>query len=108
MFLRLTSDEPRTRPYQAGKTRQHPVTVHLIRPDELGPAEIATWHSMQGATPPLADPFLSPEFARAVGRVQPDTHVAVLAERETTKGKRLKSVASIETQPCLGLAYFSA
>jgi len=24
------------------------------------------------------------------------------------KGKRLKSVASIETQPCLGLAYFSA
>ena len=86
MFLRLTSDEPRTRPYQAGKTRQHPVTVHLIRPDELGPAEIATWHSMQGATPPLADPFLSPEFARAVGRVQPDTHVAVLAERETITG----------------------
>jgi CelD/BcsL family acetyltransferase involved in cellulose biosynthesis len=86
MFVRLTSDEPRTRPYQAGKTRQHPVTVQLIRPDELGPAEIATWHSMQGAIPPLADPFLSPEFARAVGRVQPDTHVAVLAERETITG----------------------
>jgi CelD/BcsL family acetyltransferase involved in cellulose biosynthesis len=62
------------------------VTVHLIRPGELGPAEIATWHSMQDATPPLADPFLSPEFARAVSRVQPDAHVAVLAGREATTG----------------------
>jgi len=84
--VRLTSDEPQTRPNQAGKTRRIPVTVHLIRPDELGPAEIATWHSMQDATRPLADPFLSPEFARAVGRVQPDTHVAVLAGREATTG----------------------
>jgi CelD/BcsL family acetyltransferase involved in cellulose biosynthesis len=86
MLLRLTSDEPRTRPHHSGKTRQDPVTVHLIRPDELGPAEIATWHSMQEATPPLTDPFLSPEFARAVGRVRSDTHVAVLAGRETTAG----------------------
>ena len=62
------------------------MTVHLVRPGELGPAEIATWHSMQDATLSLADPFLSPEFARAVGRVQPDTRVAVLAGRETTTG----------------------
>lgn len=62
------------------------MTVHLIRPDELGAAEIATWHSMQDATLSLADPFLSPEFARAVGRVRSDTHVAVLAGSETTSG----------------------
>jgi CelD/BcsL family acetyltransferase involved in cellulose biosynthesis len=41
---------------------------------------------MQDATPPLADPFLSPEFARAAGRVQPDSRVAVLAGRETITG----------------------
>ena len=81
-FLRPVSDGPRISPSRARKTRQDPVTVHLIRPGELGPAEIATWHSMQDATPPLADPFLSPEFARAVSRVQPDAHVAVLAGRE--------------------------
>jgi CelD/BcsL family acetyltransferase involved in cellulose biosynthesis len=62
------------------------VTVHLIRPGELGPAEIAAWHGMQDATPPLADPFLSPEFAQAVDRVRPDTRVAVLAGRETITG----------------------
>jgi CelD/BcsL family acetyltransferase involved in cellulose biosynthesis len=86
MFLRLTSDEALIRPYQAGETRQNSVTVHLIRPGELGPTEIATWHSMQRATPPLADPFLSPEFARAVGRVHSDAHVAVLAERDFVTG----------------------
>ena len=85
-FLRLASGEARTSPYQAGKARQDPVTVHLVRPDELGPAEIATWHSMQDATPSLADPFLSPEFARAVGRVQSDAHVAVLDGGETITG----------------------
>lgn len=62
------------------------MTVHLIRPGELGPAEIVAWHCMQDATPPLADPFLSPEFAQAAGRVRPDTHVAVLARRESITG----------------------
>ena len=41
--------------------------VLLICPDELSSAEIAAWHSMQRATPSLANPFLSPEFAVAVG-----------------------------------------
>lgn len=62
------------------------MTVHLIRPGELSPAEIAAWHSMQRATPSLADPFLSPEFALAVGRFRPDAHVAVLADGQSITG----------------------
>ena len=87
MFLRPVSDEPRISPSRARKTRQDPVTVHLIRPGELGPAEIA-----RRGTPcrmprrPWPILFPSPEFARAVSRVQPDAHVAVLAGREATTG----------------------
>lgn len=62
------------------------MTVQLIRPGELGPGEITAWHAMQDATPSLADPFLSPEFAQAVGQVHPDSHVGVLAGRETITG----------------------
>lgn len=67
---------------ESGRT----VRVVLIRPGELGPAEIAAWQSMQQATPSLANPFLTPEFAMAVGRFRPGAHVAVLTEGESIKG----------------------
>jgi CelD/BcsL family acetyltransferase involved in cellulose biosynthesis len=54
--------------------------VDLIHPGDLGPAEIASWHEMQRATPSLAHPFLSPEFAIAAGRFRPESRVAVLAD----------------------------
>ena len=63
-----------------------PVRVLPIRPGELGPAEIATWHAMQRATPSLANPFLSPEFALAVGRFRPGAYVAVLTEGQFIAG----------------------
>lgn len=52
--------------------------VVVTRPGELGPAEVAAWHDAQDATPALANPFLSPEFAQAVGRFRPQARVAVL------------------------------
>ena len=55
-------------------------------PDELGSAEIAAWHSMQRATPSLANPFLSPEFAVAVGRTRPNAQVAILMEGQSITG----------------------
>src|SRR6266849_285056 len=58
----------------------------LIRPHELGPAEIAAWHSMQRATPSLANPFLSPEFAVAAGRGRPNAQVAVLTDGQSIAG----------------------
>ena len=60
--------------------------IAVIRPDELGPAEIAAWRSMQQASPLLANPFLSPEFAVAVGRFRPEARVAVLTEGQTVTG----------------------
>jgi CelD/BcsL family acetyltransferase involved in cellulose biosynthesis len=62
------------------------VDVSLIHPSELGPAEIAAWHAMQRDTPSLANPFLSPEFAMAVGRFRPGARVAVLTEGQSITG----------------------
>jgi CelD/BcsL family acetyltransferase involved in cellulose biosynthesis len=56
------------------------VEISVARPGELGPREIAQWHSMQDRTASLANPFLSPEFAMAVDRVRPDARVAVLSD----------------------------
>jgi 2-polyprenyl-6-methoxyphenol hydroxylase-like FAD-dependent oxidoreductase len=63
-----------------------PMRIFLIHPQELGQAEIASWHSMQQATPELDNPFLSPEFAVAVGRARPDARVAVLMDGNSTLG----------------------
>jgi CelD/BcsL family acetyltransferase involved in cellulose biosynthesis len=41
---------------------------------------------MQRATPSLANPFLSPEFAMAVGRFRPGAQVAVLTEGQSITG----------------------
>ena len=54
--------------------------ISVVRPSELGPGEIAIWHSMQNKTESLANPFLCPEFAVAVDKVRPDARVAVLVE----------------------------
>jgi CelD/BcsL family acetyltransferase involved in cellulose biosynthesis len=60
--------------------------VLLSRPGELGPDEIAAWQSMQRATPSLANPFLSPEFAIAVGQFRPAARVAVLYDGPSLVG----------------------
>jgi len=54
--------------------------ISVVRPGELGPNEIAVWHSMQNKTKALASPFLCPEFAVAVDNFRPDARVAVLVE----------------------------
>jgi CelD/BcsL family acetyltransferase involved in cellulose biosynthesis len=56
------------------------VQISVARPSELGPAEIATWRSMQRKTESLASPFLCPEFTMAVDKVRPDARVAVLSD----------------------------
>ncbi|MFF8293213.1 GNAT family N-acetyltransferase [Streptomyces sp. NPDC016309] len=54
--------------------------ITVIAPDELGAAESAAWRAMQEATPVLESPFLSPEFAQAVGNWRRGARVAVLSE----------------------------
>jgi|SRR5450756_195903 len=60
--------------------------VHLVHPSQLGPGEISAWHEMQRATPSLSNPFLSPEFAVAVGRFRPESRVAVLTDCQSILG----------------------
>lgn len=60
--------------------------VCVIRPGELGPSEIASWRSMQWRTPSFANPFLSPDFAIAVGQFRPGARVAVLSDGQSTVG----------------------
>lgn len=54
--------------------------ITTVRPDELGPDEIACWHGFQRAVPGLDNPFLSPEFAVAVGDESPAARVGVLSD----------------------------
>ena len=60
--------------------------VHVIHPGDLGPSEIDAWHRMQKATASQGDPFLSPEYAIAVGRFRPQSRVAVLVDGQCTVG----------------------
>lgn len=61
-------------------TKGTPVQISVIRPAELSGTEIDAWHAMQDQTPSLANPFLCPEFAVAIGRCRPDARVAVLTD----------------------------
>jgi len=60
--------------------------ISIVRTWDLGSTEITAWHDMQRQTPALANPFLSPEFAMAVGKVRPEARVAVLADGAELSG----------------------
>src|SRR5258707_11543219 len=60
--------------------------VLLIHPSELGSSEVRAWRAMQQATPSLNNPFLSPEYAMAVGSLRSGSRVAVLTEGSATIG----------------------
>jgi CelD/BcsL family acetyltransferase involved in cellulose biosynthesis len=52
----------------------------VLRPCELGRAELDVWRGFIGADPTLGNPFLAPEFTIAVGRVRQSARVAVLQD----------------------------
>lgn len=60
--------------------------VTVLRPDELTAADLGAWASMQRAQPSLANPFLAPEFTRAVGHRRATARVARLSEDGRTCG----------------------
>jgi CelD/BcsL family acetyltransferase involved in cellulose biosynthesis len=61
-------------------TSEAPMKVSIVRPHELGKAEITVWTAIQHQTPELASPFLSPGFAVAAGRVRDVARVAVMED----------------------------
>ncbi len=60
--------------------------VSVLTPQELGPDHVSRWHELQRADSRLQSPFLSPEFARAVGQVRPEARVAVLEDGSEVVG----------------------
>ncbi|MEU6684727.1 GNAT family N-acetyltransferase [Streptomyces sp. NPDC046832] len=60
--------------------------VTVLRPDELTAADLAAWAAMQRSDLRLANPFLAPEFALAVGRRRATARVARLTAGGGTVG----------------------
>jgi CelD/BcsL family acetyltransferase involved in cellulose biosynthesis len=59
------------------------VDISVYRPGELSASDRAAWTAMQSkahlqGSPDLANPFLSPEFALAVGRCRRGVRIAVV------------------------------
>lgn len=54
--------------------------IEVVRPRELGDAEIARWQALQSADADTRSPFLSPSWARIVDAVRPDIRVAVIED----------------------------
>ena len=54
--------------------------MSVVHPEELGASEVAAWRAMQRSSPELANPFLSPGFALAAGRVRSSARVGVLED----------------------------
>ncbi|MGD0561247.1 MAG: GNAT family N-acetyltransferase [Streptosporangiaceae bacterium] len=87
-----------------------------VRPQELGTTELTTWRSMQRQTQALANPFLTPEFALAVGEHRPGTRVAVLIEDQEVIGffpfekRRLNTAVPLcgWLSPCQGVIHSPA
>jgi CelD/BcsL family acetyltransferase involved in cellulose biosynthesis len=63
-----------------GSSGRCQLQISVVRPSELGPGELAAWHSMQSKTEYLASPFLCPEFALAIDKFRSDARVAVLMD----------------------------
>ncbi|MGV9456840.1 GNAT family N-acetyltransferase [Streptomyces sp. NPDC003635] len=59
----------------------HSPRIDVLHPSDLAAADVARWNELRALTAPLPNPFMSAEFTRAVGRVRPDTRVAVLRRR---------------------------
>jgi CelD/BcsL family acetyltransferase involved in cellulose biosynthesis len=62
----------------------------IVRPLELSTAQLDRWSELQGLTPGLDSPYLSPHWSRAVARAQHDdprgVRVAILSENGAEAG----------------------
>ncbi|HEU5160522.1 MAG TPA: GNAT family N-acetyltransferase [Streptosporangiaceae bacterium] len=54
--------------------------ITVVRPLDLGDAEVKRWRTLQQTDPLLGNPFLAPEFTQAVGRFRDNVRVAVVSD----------------------------
>jgi CelD/BcsL family acetyltransferase involved in cellulose biosynthesis len=64
---------------QVSRLMSGPVHIRVVRPSDLSISETDSWEHIQEEAPDLANPFLAPGFARAVGLVRDTARVAVLS-----------------------------
>lgn len=62
------------------------MNVEVIRPDALSPSQIEAWNTLRGSHADFANPYFSPDFAKAVARIRQDVEVAILRKGETPMG----------------------
>lgn len=60
--------------------------ITVVRPTELGQAEVQAWHSLLRKNSSLNNPYLCPEFAVGVAQFQPAARVAVITEGSEITG----------------------
>ena len=53
------------------------LTIDIVHPCAMAPADQAAWRELQAATPAFGSPLLGPEFAQAVGAVRKDARVTI-------------------------------
>lgn len=58
--------------------------IDVVHPDQLSPGDLGLWNELR--TTADANPFMSAQFTQAVGRVRPDTRVAVLNRKHGPVG----------------------
>ncbi|MFN3353461.1 MAG: GNAT family N-acetyltransferase, partial [Brevundimonas sp.] len=63
-----------------------PLTVDIIRPDELDDRLVAVWRALLAANPALTSPYFQPEFTTIGGAVTPGAAVAVLHRGGEVRG----------------------
>ncbi|MGW7434519.1 GNAT family N-acetyltransferase [Streptomyces sp. NPDC054849] len=54
--------------------------IDVIHPVDMRPTDVERWGELRARTAPVANPFMSPEFCQAVGRVRPGARVAVVRQ----------------------------
>ncbi|OQR62548.1 cellulose biosynthesis protein CelD [Streptomyces maremycinicus] len=61
--------------------------IDIVHAGDLAPSDLARWNELRhAATGATANPFMSAEFTRAVGRVRRDARVAVLRRKRQAVG----------------------
>ncbi|MFF3501386.1 GNAT family N-acetyltransferase [Streptomyces sp. NPDC003247] len=60
--------------------------IDVVHPDDLTPGDLGLWNELRTTTAAVANPFMTAQFTRAVGRVRPDTRVAVLRRKPEPVG----------------------
>nr|WSZ96355.1 GNAT family N-acetyltransferase [Streptomyces sp. NBC_00857] len=61
--------------------------IRVVTPGELNESEAEAWRALRVTSGAPANPFMEPEFTRAVGRVRPGARIAVVREAGDPRGE---------------------